>query len=37
MNKYLFCDEVHKTLGGNIIVAEILNKYLKINVAGEGN
>ena len=30
-NKNLFCDETaHKTLQGNIIVAEILNEYLKI-------
>ena len=29
-NENLFCDEMHKTLQGNIIVAEILNEYLKI-------
>ena len=29
-NENLFCDEVHKTLQGNIIVAGIINKYLKI-------
>ena len=28
-NENLFCDENHKTLQGNIIVAEILNEYLK--------
>lgn len=29
-NENLFCDEMHKTRQGNIIVAEILNEYLKI-------
>ena len=29
-NENLFCDEIHKTLQGNIIVAGLLNKYLKI-------
>ena len=29
-NENLFCDEIHKTQQGNIIVAEILNEDLKI-------
>ena len=27
-NENLFCDEMHKTRRGNIIVAEILSEYL---------